>query len=63
MRELKNTQPEDDGWEAAQAALAAAQNLPVGSERLVALRKAGKLRFEADEKRRIRERDEKAPKA
>jgi hypothetical protein len=63
MREMKNTQPEDDGWEAAQAALAAAQNLPAGSERLTALRKAGQLRFEADEKRRMRERDEQAPKA
>jgi hypothetical protein len=35
MREIKRAQPEDDGWEAAQAALAAAQNLPVGSERLM----------------------------
>jgi hypothetical protein len=64
MREIKRAQPEDDGWEAAQAALAAAQNLPVGSERFDALRKAGQLRFEANEKRRvIRERDEKAPKS
>jgi hypothetical protein len=63
MREMKNTQPEDNGWEAAQAALAAAQNLPAGSDRFAALRKAGQLRFDADEKRRIRDRDEKAPKS
>ena len=64
MREMKKAQPEDDGWEAAQVALAAAQNLPVGSELFDALRKASQLRFDADEKRRVaRERDEKVPKS
>ena len=61
---MKKGQPQDDEWETAQAAFKAAQDLPTGPERFDALRKAGQLRFEADEKRRVlRERDEKnAPK-
>jgi hypothetical protein len=41
MREIKRAQPEDDGWEAAQAALAAAQNLPVGADHWKALANDG----------------------
>ena len=61
---MKKGQPQDDEWEAAQAALKKAQDLQPGPERFDALRKAGQRRFEADEKRRVlRERDEKkAPK-
>jgi hypothetical protein len=43
---------EDTGWNAAEAALAAAKQLPSGPERVAALKKAGRLRFEADERRR-----------
>ena len=47
-----------DGWAEAEAALAAAQQMPEGPERVAALKKAGQLRFEADERRRaIRDRD------
>jgi hypothetical protein len=42
------------GWRAAEEALAAAQQMPVGSDRVAALKKAGQLRFEADERRRLR---------
>jgi len=35
-------------WKAAQAALEAARQLPAGVERCEALKKAGKLRFDAD---------------
>lgn len=57
---MEQVQPQDDGWEAAQAALKAAQSLPGGPARVDALRKAGELRFAADEKRRARrELDEK----
>jgi hypothetical protein len=38
----------DLAWKAAQAALEAARELPAGVERCEALKKAGKLRFEAD---------------
>jgi hypothetical protein len=38
-------------WEAAQAALEAARLLPVGAERFEALKKAGRLRYEACKKR------------
>ena len=36
---------------AAQAALEAARQLPVGAERVEALRRAGQLRYDADEMR------------
>jgi hypothetical protein len=42
-------------WQAADAALSAAQKLPGGPERIEALRKAGRLRFEADKRRRALE--------
>ena len=38
----------DLAWKAAQAALEAARQLPAGVERCEALKKAGKLRFDAD---------------
>jgi hypothetical protein len=41
-----------DGWAEAEAALAAAQQMPEGPERVAALKKAGQLRFEADERLR-----------
>jgi hypothetical protein len=41
----------DLAWEAAEAALDAARQLPAGVERFEALKKAGKLRLEADRKR------------
>jgi hypothetical protein len=41
----------DLAWKAAQAALEAARQLPAGGERCEALKKAGKLRFDADIKR------------
>ncbi|MDB5611182.1 MAG: hypothetical protein JWP25_8082 [Bradyrhizobium sp.] len=40
-------------WEAAQAALEAARQLPVGNERGEALKKAGQLRYDADRKRAL----------
>jgi hypothetical protein len=42
---------DDYGWNEAEAALAAAQQMPEGPERIAALKKAGQLRFEADERR------------
>src|ERR1700691_109348 len=41
----------DQGWEAAQAALEATRQLPVGAERAEALKKAGQLRYDADKNR------------
>ena len=38
-------------WKAAETALEAARQLPVGVERFEALKRAGKLRFDADIKR------------
>jgi hypothetical protein len=49
---ISETEPEVDGWDQAEAALAAAQQMPGGPERIAALRKAGQLRFRADERRR-----------
>jgi hypothetical protein len=43
---------EVDGWDEAEAALTAAQQMPGGPERVAALKKAGQLRFRADERRR-----------
>jgi len=42
------------GWREAENALAVARQMPVGSERVAALKKAGRLRFQADERRRIK---------
>jgi hypothetical protein len=41
----------DLAWKAAEAALDAARQLPAGVERFEALKKAGKLRLEADRQR------------
>jgi hypothetical protein len=49
---ISEPEPEVDSWEDAEAALAAAQQMPGGAERDAALRKAGQLRFRADERRR-----------
>ena len=38
----------DLAWQAAETALEAARQLPAGLERCEALKKAGKLRFDAD---------------
>jgi hypothetical protein len=42
----------EEEWQAAEAALRDAQQLPGGPERIEALRKAGQLRFDADKRRR-----------
>ncbi len=44
-----NTAYED--WKAAEAALEAARRLPAGAKRFEALKKAGQLRYDADQKR------------
>jgi hypothetical protein len=49
---VKKPEPEVNGWAEAKAALAAAQQKPGGPERVAALKKAGQLRFRADERRR-----------
>jgi hypothetical protein len=43
----------EEEWQAAQAALRAARSLPGGTERFSALRKAGQLRYDADQRRRV----------
>lgn len=45
-------------WDLAQAALEAAQKLPRGAERVKALKKAGQMRFEADQRRRNTEKQD-----
>jgi len=42
----------EDAWEAAERALEEARQITGGAERIEALRRAGKLRFEADKLRR-----------
>jgi hypothetical protein len=49
---ISEPEPEVDGWDEAEAALAAAQQMPGGPERVAELKKAGQLRFRADESRR-----------
>jgi hypothetical protein len=49
---IDEPEPEVDGWNEAEVALAAAQQMPGGPERIAALKKAGQLRFRADERRR-----------
>lgn len=46
---------EEQSWIDAQAILASAQGMPAGAERIEALRRAGKLRFKADEVRQKKE--------
>jgi hypothetical protein len=50
---VKKPESEVDGWDEAEAALAAARQMPGGPERIAALKKAGQLRFSADELRRV----------
>ena len=50
--DVRDPEPEGDGWDEAEAALAAAQRMTGGPKRIEALRKAGQLRFDADECRR-----------
>jgi hypothetical protein len=45
----------DDNWKVAEAALAKARGLPGGAERIEALKQAGRLRFEADQRRQKKE--------
>jgi hypothetical protein len=59
---ISEPEPEDDGWRAAEAALAAAQQMPGGPERVAALKKARQLRFTADERRRAIRDQERASK-
>jgi hypothetical protein len=47
----KKANAADEDWEAAQANLEAARQLPAGVERIEALKKAGQLRYDADKKR------------
>ena len=49
---------DDDDWKAAVAALEKARSLPGGTERIEALRYAGKLRFAADRERYKKEQRE-----
>jgi hypothetical protein len=53
---MKNQKPDLEQCEldllAAEAALSAAQRMPGGPERIAALRRAGQMRFDADERRR-----------
>jgi len=48
---LRKSRPKDKNWRAAEAALAAAQQMPVGPARFAALKEAGQLRLKADERR------------
>jgi hypothetical protein len=51
---IKKQNTDDEEWEVAQAAFEAARQLPAGAERFEALKKAGRLRYEADKKRNDR---------
>jgi hypothetical protein len=53
---------DDYGWNEAVAALAAAQQMSQGPKRIAALKKAGQLRFEADERRKAMRDQERASK-
>jgi serine/threonine protein kinase HipA of HipAB toxin-antitoxin module len=48
---VKKSKSKDKVWRAAEAALAAAQQMPVGPARVAALKDAGQLRLKADERR------------
>jgi hypothetical protein len=50
---VKKPSDADLDWRVAQAALEAARQLPAGVERFEALKRAGKLRFDADIKRAL----------
>jgi hypothetical protein len=52
MKTEQEEQSVAEEWQAAQAALSYAQALPGGHQRFEALKRAGQLRYEADERRR-----------
>jgi len=52
MKTENEEQSVDEEWQVAQAALSDAQKLPSGPQRFEALKKAGQLRYEADNRRR-----------
>lgn len=49
---LKASEQYENDWQAAEEALAAAQGIPIGPERIAALRRAGQMRFVAYERKR-----------
>jgi hypothetical protein len=53
MKTKAEEQSIEDQWRAAEAALADAQKMPGGPERIEALKRAGQLRYEADKRRRL----------
>jgi hypothetical protein len=57
---FRNSVSRDKAWRAAEVALAAAQQMPVGHARAAALKEAGQLRLKADELRLRREQRERA---
>ena len=52
MKTKQDQQSVEEEWQAAQVALNDAQKLPGGPERIEALKRAGRLRYEADQRRR-----------
>ena len=52
MKTKQDEQSVEEEWEAAQVALNDAQTLPGGPERVEALKRAGRLRYKADQRRR-----------
>jgi hypothetical protein len=53
MKTKQEEQSVEEEWRAAEAALNDAQKLPGGPERIEALKRAGQLRYEADQRRRL----------
>jgi hypothetical protein len=52
MKTKLDQQSVQEQWQAAQIALNDAQKLPGGPERIEALKRAGRLRYQADQRRR-----------
>jgi len=52
MKTKQDEQSVEEEWQAAQVALNDAQKLPGGPERIEALKRAGRLRYKADQRRR-----------
>jgi len=57
MKTKQEEQSVEEEWRAAQAALNDAQKLPGGPERFEALKRASRLRYEADQRRRSIEKE------
>ena len=57
MKTKQDEQSVEEEWEAAQVALNDAQKLPGGPERVEALKRAGRLRYQADQRRRSVEKE------